>query len=170
MGDDRHACALRSVGGADIAAEVIADDRFVAFVAAVEPPLRRSLVATLGPDRGHAATVAALAYSWTARARVCGMDNPVAYLSTVGRSATSGRPSPVSVGDRGGPRPAGGGARPAVAGLRPRERQCLDLVVACGWAPPEVATVLGLSAASVERHVARALERLHVSAGPGSGA
>jgi hypothetical protein len=65
--------------------------RFAELVVAVERPLRASLVARYGPDRGREATAEALAFAWENLDRVAAMANPAGYLYRVGQSRTRQR-------------------------------------------------------------------------------
>ena len=67
------------------------DEDFRNFVAAVEPRLRRALVAAYGHDRGRDAAAEALAYAWEHWKDVSVMANPAGYLFRVGQSRTRRR-------------------------------------------------------------------------------
>src|SRR4051794_12853309 len=62
-------------------------DGFCEFVGAVEPRLRRALVAAYGSDAGREAAADALAWAWQHWDRVRAMDNPGGYLWRVGQTA-----------------------------------------------------------------------------------
>jgi len=144
----------------DTAAE--ADSRrFTDFVAAVEPRLRRALVATCGAEAGREATAEALAWAWEHRDRVYGLDAPVAYLYRVGRSRSR----------RGKVRFftervvwTDPWVEPALAGalsrLNERQRVAVLLVYAHGWTSTEVAELLGVPAATVRTRAKRGLAAL----------
>jgi len=137
------------------------EDEFAAFVADVEPRLRRALVAVRGPDAGRDATAEALAWAWENWADVQAMANPAGYLYRVGQSRTRPRKQPVV--------PATPAAEPperhlglvdALADLSDRQRTIVVLVHACGWSYGDVAEGLGISVSSVGTHVQRALALL----------
>lgn len=141
-------------------------EAFTAFVAVVEPRLRRALVALRGPDPGRDATAEALAWAWEHWAEVQTMENPAGYLYRVGTSRSRGRrrallppPEPRTTGDY---EP---GLGPALAALTERQRMVVVLVHGCGWSYTEVAEALGLAKSSVGTHVARAMEQLRSQLG-----
>ena len=136
---------------------------FSAFVAAVEP-LRHALAARFGAERGAEAYCEALAYAWQHWERVREIEKPIAYLFTVGRSRTR-RLVPVRVSF---PAPsAATGERQiepklarALERLSGRQRTAVVLVVAFGWSYAEVAEVMRVTKATVQRHVDRAMVAL----------
>src|SRR3954451_21336735 len=65
-----------------------ADARFSAFVADVEPRLRRALVAFYGTEVGCEVTADAMALAWERWDAVESMTNPVGYLFRVGQSSS----------------------------------------------------------------------------------
>ena len=65
------------------------EEGFRAFVAQVEPRLRRGLMAAYGSDRGREATAEALAVAWERWDQVRQMANPVGYLFRAGQSRTA---------------------------------------------------------------------------------
>src|SRR5262245_48084251 len=76
---------------------------FAAFVAAVEPRLRRAYIGWCGVDDAHDATAEALAYAWEHWDEVQTMDNPAGYLYRVGQTRSRVRkegrlPSPADLG------------------------------------------------------------------------
>ncbi len=151
-------------------------DAFDAFVAEVEPRVRRALVAVAGPEAARDATADALVHAWRRWERVQVMGNPAGYVYTVARSR-------IRVPDR--PLALAGGREPTVeipdvephlarllAALPERQRVSVYLLHGCGWPTPEVAALLGVSVSTVRNHVNRALESLRrdlgvVTAGDG---
>jgi len=139
---------------------------FTAFVAEVEPRLRRALVGLRGREAGRDATAEALAWAWEHWAEVQTMDNPAGYLYRVGTSRSRGRrrallparePSDASAFEP--------GLGPALAALSERQRAVVVLVHGCGWSYTEVAEALGVAKSSVGTHVARAMEQLRAQLG-----
>lgn len=140
--------------------------RFRAFVADVEPRLRRALTALRGATDGLEATAEALAWAWEHWPEVEAMANPAGYLYRVGTSRTRARRTPIL------PRPVPAdpgdfepGLSPALAKLSDRQRTVVVLVHGCGWTYQEVADALDLTKASVGTHVRRALARLRAELG-----
>ena len=64
---------------------------FRAFVAAVEPSLRRALMAQYGTDRGREAAMDALSFAWEHWSMVRQLRNPPGYLYRVAQSTTKSR-------------------------------------------------------------------------------
>lgn len=142
------------------------DTGFRAWMAEVEPRLRRALVATFGAVEGRQATVDALSWAWEHWDRVQGLDSPVGYLYRVGRTAVR----------RSAPRPIVDArvattttteipdVQPellrALAALPGQQQTVVLLVEAYGWSQQEVADVLGISPSTVHAHLRRALDRL----------
>lgn len=136
---------------------------FEAFVAEVEPRLRRALVGLRGPEAGRDAVAEALAWAWEHWSEVQGMENPAGYLYRVGQSRSRrgrGRapwPAPSSLAGMPEVEPR---LPAALASLSERQRVAVFLVHGCGWSQAEVATVLGISPSSVANHVVRGMARL----------
>jgi RNA polymerase sigma factor (sigma-70 family) len=146
----------------------VKETAFDDFVKDVEPRLRHALIARFGPDRGREATAEALAFAWERWHVVQGLSNPVAYLFTVGRSRTRRWSAffPFT------PRPdvrfeakVEPGLTAALASLPAKQRTSVLLVVGLGWSYGEVAQLLGVSRATVQTHVDRALAHLRRSLG-----
>lgn len=136
---------------------------FAAFVAEVEPRLRRAMVGAVGMDQAPDAVAEALAYAWANWSRVQHMDNPAGYLYRVARSSSRIRtprrvrwliPRDAHIPD----------VEPdlaiAVAELPARQRTSVWLVHACEWTHAEVAEALGISPSAVSTHVARGMKTL----------
>jgi DNA-directed RNA polymerase specialized sigma24 family protein len=141
-----------------------ASETFSTFVAEHEARLRHALTARFGAETGKEAAADALAYGWEHWDRVATMENPVGYLYTVGRDRgrrMMGRRRVVfpSLPEERAPwvEP---GLSPAVAALPARQRTVVLLLHGYEWTQNEVAEVLGISKASVQRHAERAMARL----------
>jgi RNA polymerase sigma-70 factor (ECF subfamily) len=139
---------------------------FTAFVAEVEPRLRRALVALRGPELGRDATAEALAWAWASWPRVTTMANPAGYLYRVGSSRTRPRRLRLTPAET----PASAlvfepGLGPALGRLTEKQRTAVVLVHGCGWTHQEVADALGISRSSVGTHVDRAMTRLREELG-----
>lgn len=143
------------------------EKEFDAFVAAVEPRLRRALTALRGVEAGQDATSEALAWAWANWSRVKDMEHPVGYLYRVGRTRSRPRRErtlhatvPAEDPPRVEPRLAG-----ALLRLPERRRTALLLVHGYGWTHQEVADALGVSRSSVGTHVERAMTHLRKELG-----
>jgi RNA polymerase sigma factor (sigma-70 family) len=141
-----------------------ASETFSSFVEEHEARLRHALTARFGSETGKEAAADALAYGWEHWGRVAPMDNPVGYLYSVGadRGRRMLRRRPVvfpTVSEERAPwvEP---GLSAAVTGLPSRQRTVVLLLHGYEWTQSEVAEVLGISKASVQRHGERAMARL----------
>jgi len=145
-------------------------DAFAAFVARVEPRLRRSLVAAYGVEDGGEASAAAFAYAWEHWDEVGEMENPTGYLFRVGQTAAKrGRRRPLVL-------PAADpvelpdiepGLPAALAALSGRQRVVVLLVHGYGFSYGEVASVLCVSDSSVRNHLRRGMRKLRKKLGVG---
>jgi len=135
---------------------------FEEFVSAIEPQLRRSLVAIYGADRGREAAAEALAWAWEHWDRVQTMDHPLRYLFRVGQSRTRRRRQPVVFDSGVSPAPAipDPALATALTSLTERQRAVVVLVHGFGYSQVEVATLLGIRPTSVQNHLERGLHRL----------
>jgi DNA-directed RNA polymerase specialized sigma24 family protein len=140
--------------------------RFAALVAVVERPLRVSLVARYGPERGREATAEALAYAWENLERVSVMANPAGYLYRVGQSRTRARkvgfvPYTPAIGM---PEiePV---LQRAIAKLSEHQRIAVVLAHGYGYTHAEIADLLGIRRSSVQNHVERGLAALRSALG-----
>ena len=147
------------------------DDEFAAFVAKVEPRLRRALTALRGIETGEDATWMALAWAWANWPQVKDMEHPIGYLYRVGRTRTRPRrertlhaPAPAEDSHRVEP-----GLTHALAKLPERRRTALLLVHAYGWTYQEVADALEVSRSSVGTHIQRAITQLRNELGAHNG-
>jgi DNA-directed RNA polymerase specialized sigma24 family protein len=134
---------------------------FIDFFAAVEPRLRRALMAAYGPELGRDATAEALAWAWEHRDRLSGLDAPVAYLFRVGQSRARRRKVriPFVRGEWSEPRvePQLGAA---LRRLPERQRVAVVLLHGYGWTMAEVAELFGVKVTTVQTHLDRGLARL----------
>ena len=138
--------------------------RFTAFVAEVEPRLRRALVAAYGADRGREAVAEALAWGWEHWSEVEAMDNPAGYLYRVGQSRTRPRKEPPRFEAPPGAEPwVEPSLLPALADLTERQRVAVVLVHGFGWTHREVAELTDVAVTSVQNHVERGLEKLRAA-------
>ncbi|MGO9343974.1 MAG: RNA polymerase sigma factor [Acidimicrobiales bacterium] len=137
---------------------------FRAFVAQVEPRLRRGLMAACGADRGREATAEALAVAWERWGQVRQMANPVGYLFRVGQSRTRGRKQRNLFS-----RPQDSdvwvepGLPKALGDLPKRQRVVVYLVHGYGFPVHEVADLMALREATVRTHLRRGLSSLRRS-------
>lgn len=138
-----------------------ADDGFDAFVADVEPRLRRALVAAFGSQRGRDATAEALAWAWEHWVTASGLTAPVPYLFKVGRSRTRARKTraifeiPTHHEPRVEPKLAAG-----LEALTEHQRVAIVLVHGYGWTMREVAELHDIAVTTVQNHLERALAKL----------
>lgn len=136
---------------------------FTAFVAEVEPRVRRALVALAGPEVASDATADALEYAWRNWPRVQTMANPAGYVYRVARSRIPRRRRRFVPADIAGleripeVEPA---LAALLAALPERQRVSVFLVHGCQWHYPEVGELLGISPSSVRTHCDRALATL----------
>jgi DNA-directed RNA polymerase specialized sigma24 family protein len=139
---------------------------FEAFVDRVETRLRVALIAVFGPEDGRDAAAAALAFAFEEWDRVSQMENPAGYLYRVGRSSQRRRREPVWTGVPSNPLPlVEPGLPDAISGLSERQRLAVVLVHAYGWDRGEVADLVGVSASTIDTHLARGLSKLRRSLG-----
>jgi RNA polymerase sigma factor (sigma-70 family) len=148
-------------------------EEFDEFVAAVEPGLRRALVAGFGADVGRDAAADALIWAWQHWPRVQRYRNPAGYLFRVGQSAARRhlrrhrRQPPVALalvesGSQATPEP---GLDNALRNLSARQRAAVLLVHGYDYTLAETALAMGCSPSSVRNHIERALAKLRVSLG-----
>jgi DNA-directed RNA polymerase specialized sigma24 family protein len=142
---------------------------FTRFVEETEPRLRLALCSTFGREVGLDATADALVYGWEHWDRVQRMVNPQGYLWTVGRNCALRAGSKRSL--------AFGcvvidhlpwiepGLPAALESLSERQRVVVMLTEGYEWTHAEVATVLGVSVATIQRHKERGLYRLRRALG-----
>jgi RNA polymerase sigma-70 factor (ECF subfamily) len=134
---------------------------FEAFVAKVEPDLRRALFAVLGAERGREATAEALAWAWEHWARTKRLDNPTGYLFRVGQSRSRPRKQrPVFVRSEWSDPVVEPRLGDALADLSEGQRTAVVLVHGFGWTMREVAELNGISVSTVQTHLERGLKNL----------
>jgi DNA-directed RNA polymerase specialized sigma24 family protein len=136
-------------------------DEFSAFVATVEPKLRRALTALCGVEEARDATAEALTYAWQHWDRVAAMENPAGYVYRVARSRSRRRQRRPLFPDVPDALPEVEPGLPgALSALPERQRVAVLLVHGWDWTHQEVAEVMGVSVSTVRNHLARALARL----------
>ncbi len=135
--------------------------RFTAFMLRVEPRLHAALVAVYGHHQGREASSEALAYAWEHWGAVESMVNPVGYLYRVGQTRSRKKKERVVYLPPTDPEVlVEPNLLPALASLPERQRVSIILVHAEGWTLREVAELLGLSIATVQKHVDRGMSAL----------
>jgi DNA-directed RNA polymerase specialized sigma24 family protein len=138
-----------------------AEDGFDAFVADVEPRLRRALVAAFGSQRGRDATADALSWAWENWPTARNLTAPVPYLFKVGRSRTRARKTraifdiPAHHDPHVEPKLA-----TALVSLTEHQRVAAVLVHGYGWTMREVAELHDIAVTTVQNHLDRALAKL----------
>jgi DNA-directed RNA polymerase specialized sigma24 family protein len=138
---------------------------FEAFVLAIEPQLRRALVAAYGYEDGREATAEALAYAWEHWPRIQQMPNAAGYLFRVARSSiTRGRrlrrSFPLLTLAPGSEHSFEPGLPAALAALTQRQRVAVVLIHGFGYTLREVADLTGVKVTTVQNHLERGLRRL----------
>lgn len=145
-----------------------AREGFSRLVGEVEPGLRRALCVRFGGDQGREATADALAWAWEHWDQVQYLDNPAGYLFRVAQRRTfrSWR-RPRWVPDP--PPESGVWVEPklhsALRRLTSRQRTAVVLMHGFGWTHREVAQMMGISIASVQKHQERAMKQLRRTLG-----
>ena len=149
-----------------------ADREFTMFAAAVEPRLRRALVAWYGVDIGAEATADAMEYAWEHWDEVAQMPNAAGYLFRVGQSrsrkyrrARVRLPAvPAAELPDVDPRlPA------ALARLSPQQRTAVLLVHAHDLTYAQAAELLECSVSTLRNHLDRGMTRLREQFGADDG-
>jgi len=142
---------------------------FTEFVSHVEDKLRYALTAALGTEYGREAAAEALAYGWEYWDRVRETDNPAGYLYRVGlnhgkKLRVRGRVNLPDVPLQKLPwvEP---GLPAALRGLPEQQRVTVYLVYGHEWSMTEVASLLGVSKGTVQKHVERAMDKLRRNLG-----
>ncbi len=138
-------------------------DAFTTFVEAVEPRVRRALVASYGVEDGVEATATALAYAWEHWDDLRGMRNPAGYLFRVGQTAARrGRRRPLALPPVDVERlpEVEPGLPGALSDLSQRQRVIVLLVHAYEFSYEEVGSLLGLSESTVRNHLRRGMRKL----------
>jgi RNA polymerase sigma-70 factor (ECF subfamily) len=139
-------------------------DSFAEFVSDVEARLRPALTAAFGAEPGREAVAEALAYGWEHWDRVQAMDNPAGYLYRVAhnhaRKVRNGRRVSLPQAPLAAVPWVEPGLPDALARLSQRQRVAVYLVFGLEWSTSEVATFLGVSKTTVQKHVERGMEKL----------
>ncbi len=140
-------------------AEDTLTESFTGFFTAVQPRLRRALVAAFGTQDGSEATQEALAWGWEHWDELRVMENPAGYLYRVGRS----RVRRHRIGGRSLPPVRSEAALPWVEPELPRaldrlsekQRVAVVLIHCLEWTHAEVAGYLGVTVGTVQTHAER---------------
>ncbi len=143
-------------------------DTFSSFVVDREEHLRIALTARFGPDLGREAAADALAYGWEHWDRISAMENPAGYLYRVGMNAArrSRRRPAVVMPEVSIETPwVEPGLPKALQSLSPQQRTVVALVYGLDWTMAEVAELLDISKASVQKHADRGMSRLRRTLG-----
>ncbi|MEO1064748.1 MAG: sigma-70 family RNA polymerase sigma factor [Actinomycetota bacterium] len=139
---------------------------FAAWIAAVEPRLRRALVGAMGVDRAGDAVAEALAWAWEHWGRARELEHPAPYLFRVALSRSRRRRQGWLRAPEPGRLPEiEPGLVSALLALPTRQRECVWLVHGCGWTHVEVGEALGISASTVANHVNRGMDKLRTRLG-----
>lgn len=132
----------------------------------VGPQLARAFGAALGVERGQEAYSEAALWATEHWERLGEMQNPAGYLYRVGISRTRRRPRPRgAVGSHVGEPQYEPALARALGALSSKQRVCVALVVEEGETYQTVADFLGVSRATVQRHVERGMRRLRSQLG-----
>ena len=139
-------------------------DAFTEFVSQVEDKLRFALTAALGTEYGREAAAEALAYGWEHWDQLQEANNPSGYLYRVGinhgkklRARGPVRLPGVPLQKLPWVEP---GLPPALRGLPEQQRVTVFLVYGHEWSMTEVASLLGVSKGTVQKHLERGMEKL----------
>ena len=144
-------------------ADRVTVDLFTEFVEAVEPRLKRALVAAFGRDVGLDAAADALAHGWEHWERVRVMGNPAGYLWGVGRNRARAqlRSRPVFPEVPTDHEPwVEPGLPEAMARLSESQRVAVLLIHGFEWTYAELADLLGVSIPTVQKHAERGMGKL----------
>jgi RNA polymerase sigma-70 factor (ECF subfamily) len=147
-------------------------ENYSAFVRDGGARLRRAFIAAYGPEVGAEATSDALAYGWEHWDRISVMDNPAGYLYRVGQSKARRyrrRPTRLPEAETASTPWIEPGLPAALAGLSERQRQAIILCHGYGWTLVEAASVLGVGASTIQRHIDRGMKKLRDGLGVSDG-
>lgn len=161
-------CVVCSLGVGTEVGCVLADDtradEFTEFVSVFEQPLRQSLTAAYGVEKGREAAAEALAYGWEHWDRIKAMANPAGYLYRVAidRARRMRQPRYKSL-----PAPTAQrepwiepGLDAALESLPQKQRTVIGLLYGYDWSMGEVAELLGVSKSTVQNHENRGMKKL----------
>ncbi len=151
-----------NLGGTMIVTEV----EFEAFVARIEPDLRRALAGHLPVHAVPDAISEAFAFAWEHWTTVKELHNPGGYLFRVAQSRSRRLlegvlPAPESPRDP----DVEPGLPAAFRALPERQRTAAWLVHGCGWTMVEAGEAMNIAASSVATHVSRAMDSLRTAMG-----
>ena len=147
---------------------VMDEESFAVMFEAVEPRLRRALVAWYGPLVGKEAAADALSWAWEHRHRLDGVGNIGGYLFRVGQSAAKREKTesrrPIESPKRAECWERESSYEPrldaAMASLSGQQRAAVLMVHGYGYSLREASDVLGVSLGTLRTHLGRGLERL----------
>lgn len=149
---------------------------FTRFAEGVQPKLRTALIAAFGTDLAGEALSEAMEYGWRHWERIERMKNPEGYMWAVGRSKartllrSRGR---WQLAQAAAPMPAVPNPSPwvepglpaAMARLSERQRVSVFLLHGHDWPHSEVASFLGISVPTVQKHAERGMAKLRKALG-----
>lgn len=151
---------------------------FTQFAERLQPKLRTALIGAFGTDVAGEALSEALEYGWRHWDRIRDMKNPEGYMWAVGRS--KGRSlvrsrSRWQLAQRAAPLPDAPSSSPwiepalpaALAKLSERQRVSVFLLHGHDWPHSEVASFLGISIPTVQKHAERGMAKLRRALGAG---
>jgi RNA polymerase sigma-70 factor (ECF subfamily) len=145
---------------------VEAGGEFEAFVASVEPSMRRALSGHFPTSAVPDALAEAFAYAWQYWPRVRAMDNAPGYLFRVAQSKMRQRRGGLAERTAAEELPeVEPGLLEAMRSLSPQQRSAVWLVHGCGWTTNEAAEAMGISASAVGTHLQRGMARLRARMG-----
>ncbi len=145
-----------------------AAERFTTFMEDVGARLRRAFISMYGPEVGSEVTADALAYAWEHWSRVEKMENPAGYLFRVGQSRARGyrhRPQALPEAPDAAAPWFEPGLPAALSRLSERQRLAILLCEGFGWTRQEVAELVGVNAATVQRHIDRGMAKIRRALG-----
>jgi RNA polymerase sigma-70 factor (ECF subfamily) len=147
------------------------EETFSLFVGEAQDRIRQALTAGFGAEVGRDAAEEALVYAWQHWDRVGGMANPAGYVYRVGHriaqkmATAQRRPVVFPEIEVSNPIRVEPGLPAALSSLSAKQRAVVVTVHGYGLSQREAAELLGMSRASLRRHLERALERLRKALG-----
>ena len=157
--------------GRDMNRFVSTENSFDVFVRESQDRIRQALTAGFGVEVGRNAAEEALVYAWQHWDRVGTMRNPAGYVYRVGhriaQKMAKAERRPVAFPEIGVSNPirVEPGLPAALSALSAKQRAVVVTVHGYGLSQREAAELLGMSRASLRRHLERALDGLRISLG-----
>ena len=157
--------------GRDMKRFVSTENSFDVFVRESQDRIRQALTAGFGVEVGRNAAEEALVYAWQHWDRVGTMGNPAGYVYRVGhriaQKMAKAERRPVAFPEIGVSNPirVEPGLPAALSALSAKQRAVVVTVHGYGLSQREAAELLGMSRASLRRHLERALDGLRISLG-----